>query len=527
MRAIVLWGIFIPAMIIGISCAKSDSPTAPSGALKNQETGMPAKADNHYLWSFSLVYADPANNRYEVVPAREVADHYNVLKWLEGGPCTNCVSITKTKKLINNNLLVTVQVKHPFPASAANFTGFDVRGIAMFKGTQSFPVAGYKTSSSLKGEAELINPDGFTTLYNPTTGGKGPGGLQGYIKGKMSAGLPDSTLNGYMMFNSPGSDNTRNYLLAGASVTNDFEIKLPTGPFVFGYAIDGSWVKPDVTPVNDPNTDFPDNANCSEPWKVSVSEDAATSTLTNQGGKTTLDIKVYDHQGKDSYQTPTVECPDFFAGTLPATFSQTVDNYDEWTVDVPNTSLAKAGKYKVLVAVIDNDNTGSPAWLNIATYQVITIQVTPQTSLAGWADTFGGPNEDEALASVTDASGNVYVTGFFNGTVDFDPGSGVKNLTSNGSGTAGDAFLAKYDASGALVWAESWGDKGMDTGVHLALNGTNLFVYGFSREQSISIRDPEAIFTLRQVFPIFISACSTPTATISGQKRGVRRTQMV
>ena len=105
--------------------------------------------------------------------------------------------------------MVGVQVKHPFPS--LNLTGFDVRGIVMFKGTQSFPVSGLKASSSLNGEGELMNADGFTTLYNSTTGGDGPGGLQGYIKGKMSAGLPDSTLNGYKRFDTNDPANTRSY----------------------------------------------------------------------------------------------------------------------------------------------------------------------------------------------------------------------------------------------------------------------------------------------------------------------------
>ena len=333
MRSFFLGGILAIALLtlIGVSCAKSDSPLKPPETQNTGAVASVSKDNTHYLWAYTLVSYDPATNDFEAIPLRNVADHWNVLKYLEQGPCTNCVSIKSAKRLINNNLLVTVQIKHPFPI--ANFTGFDVRGIAIFKGSQSFPTSGLKTSSGLKGEAELMNPDGFTTLYNPTTAGKGPGGLQGYLKGKMSAGLPDSTVNGYKMFNSP-DPNPRNYLLAGTSVTNDFEIKLPTGPFVFGYAVDGSWVKPDVTPVENPNTDFSDEANCSEPWSVKVSEDAASSTLTNSGGKTTLEIHVFDHQGKDSYKTPVVECNDLFSGTVAATWQETIDNYDIWTVEI-------------------------------------------------------------------------------------------------------------------------------------------------------------------------------------------------
>ena len=51
----------------------------------------------------------------------------------------------------------------------------------------------------------------------------------------------------------------------------------------------------------------------------------------------------------------------------------------------------------------------------------------------------------------TDAAGNVYALGGLSGTVDYDPGPGVTNLT----GIAGQfaAVAAKYDPSGALLWA--------------------------------------------------------------------------
>jgi hypothetical protein len=41
-----------------------------------------------------------------------------------------------------------------------------------------------------------------------------------------------------------------------------------------------------------------------------------------------------------------------------------------------------------------------------------------------------------------DSSGNSYVTGYFSGTVDFDPGSGVDSHTSNGGY---DVFLSKFE----------------------------------------------------------------------------------
>ena len=462
--------IVLLSLISGLSCSKGDSPVATPNQPADQENRITSTAGGHHLLSYTLVSYDPATMEFGIIPLRQVTGHWNVLTYLEQGPCTDCVSIVSTQKTLNNNLLVSVKIRHPFAIAA--YTGFDVRGIVMFKGTQTFPVSGLKTSSALKGEGELINPDGYTTLYNPTTVTHGP--LQGYLKGKLSAGLPDCTLNGYMTFNSPGAENTRDYFLAGASITSNFEIHQPNGPFIFGYAVDASWVPPDVKPVQDPNTDFPPNANCSEPYKITLSEVPTGSGLTDKGGNTTLNMNIYDHQGKDSYKNPNIECPDLFTGPKAASWVEQVGDYDTWTVVLDNANLADAGRYNVLMTVEDKDNDASPDWLNLTAYQVYTVMVTPDTSLKGWAVTFGGVDEDEALASTTDSAGNVYVTGYFSGDTDFDPGAGEAIRTAEGI----DAFLAKYDATGKYLWVGTWGAEYDDLGNNVAINGTNVPVYG-------------------------------------------------
>jgi hypothetical protein len=42
----------------------------------------------------------------------------------------------------------------------------------------------------------------------------------------------------------------------------------------------------------------------------------------------------------------------------------------------------------------------------------------------------GGVYDDQANSIAVDNNGNIFITGSFQGTVDFDPGAGVFNLTS-------------------------------------------------------------------------------------------------
>jgi hypothetical protein len=62
---------------------------------------------------------------------------------------------------------------------------------------------------------------------------------------------------------------------------------------------------------------------------------------------------------------------------------------------------------------------------------------------------------EQATALYFDTAGNMYLAGLFYTTVDFDPSAATYNLTESTPQGAGDAFLAKYDATGAFVWAGS------------------------------------------------------------------------
>lgn len=74
-----------------------------------------------------------------------------------------------------------------------------------------------------------------------------------------------------------------------------------------------------------------------------------------------------------------------------------------------------------------------------------------------WAKRFGSPAFDFITGISTDANGNIYSIGHYEQTVDFDPGNGVIQLTSNGYR---DAFIQKLDKNGDFVFAKTFGGTG-------------------------------------------------------------------
>ena len=84
-----------------------------------------------------------------------------------------------------------------------------------------------------------------------------------------------------------------------------------------------------------------------------------------------------------------------------------------------------------------------------------------------WAKSFGGNNFDNGHEVVMDQAGNLFITGLYTNTVDFDPGVGTFNLTAVGGN---DIFVEKLDANGEFVWAGSMGSSGADQGNSIAVD---------------------------------------------------------
>ncbi len=101
-----------------------------------------------------------------------------------------------------------------------------------------------------------------------------------------------------------------------------------------------------------------------------------------------------------------------------------------------------------------------------------------QLPVTNWQNTFGNfSGNARVTATTTDASGNVYVAGYFYGSVDMDFGTGEAIITSSG---LYDAFVAKYNAFGDFSWVRRiGGTQGDQVNAIFFDGGGNLHVTGF------------------------------------------------
>jgi PKD repeat protein len=135
----------------------------------------------------------------------------------------------------------------------------------------------------------------------------------------------------------------------------------------------------------------------------------------------------------------------------------------------PAHMYAAPGVYTARLTVTDNNGA-------VASDDA-TITVSNSTP---WADAMGSTANDSAVAVAIDASGNTIVGGPFKGSVTFAPG---KTLVSAGNS---DWFLAKFDPTGTLIWANRMGGAGDDAveAVAIAPNGDVVVVGHFTGSAS-------------------------------------------
>jgi len=293
--------IFITCWLL-LSCSTSvnitpvvPDPDLASGGCSGNSIGT----SGHVFWGFYDVTIDPLSLSADVIPQRVTAGHLNALRFLEVAPCSTCLQINNINSTGPKEYLVDAVIRHPF-IGLDQYTGFNVRGVVMFDPSYTFPGSGltFPNPSDLNSGA-VINPDGYTHLFNPVDY---PAGSQEwpaweYQTGKYATLVPPGSLiNPYKNFS---IDTPRRYFGCTMVDTVTYDIRFPSdGPLHFGYAIDANWAPPLENPPDVPD-DFPLEANIPEPYKIDMI--VSSNTLWSEegiggGGEIRFHLKVFDCQ---------------------------------------------------------------------------------------------------------------------------------------------------------------------------------------------------------------------------------------
>lgn len=132
------------------------------------------------------------------------------------------------------------------------------------------------------------------------------------------------------------------------------------------------------------------------------------------------------------------------------------------------------GEYRLTV---DFDPSASTFNLSSNGGAEIFIQKLSNNGDFVWTKSIGGTGFDSGGGISGDIDGDLYLTGRYQDTVDFDPSGASLNLVSNGSY---DMYIAKFDTSGNFLWAESIGGSDSDQGSFITNDNVgNIWVSGF------------------------------------------------
>src|SRR5678816_4410899 len=174
--------------------------------------------------------------------------------------------------------------------------------------------------------------------------------------------------------------------------------------------------------------------------------------------------------GSQSDRLPSYHCSDYSTAAQPA------------VIDAPATS-STADASMVPASISPPIPTGGSSMLSSIRQLVVCFAIlgnlvaataaSAQAPVHFWSQRFGANPDDIGYAVAVDGSGNVVMTGYFNGTVNF----GGSNLVSSGGN---DIFVAKYNSAGIHQWSQRFGSTTNDEGRAVAVDGSgNIFVTGY------------------------------------------------
>jgi len=231
----------------------------------------------------------------------------------------------------------------------------------------------------------------------------------------------------------------------GAGVDNhtsagDFDV------FITRFGADGSyeWTKTFAGTLEDRTprvaTDTSGNIFITSPFRGTVDFDPGAGT-DNQTSAGDFDVRLTKLNSDGSYGWT----KKFGGGGWDESFDVATD---------PTGNIYLVGGFRQPVDFDPGAGTDTHNPVVAGKWDVFLTKFNPDGSY-GWTKVFGGPSDNIGRGVCTDANGNVFLTGQYAGTVDFDPGPGTDNHTEVGST---DIFLTKINANGTYGWTYTFGE---------------------------------------------------------------------
>jgi gliding motility-associated-like protein len=123
-----------------------------------------------------------------------------------------------------------------------------------------------------------------------------------------------------------------------------------------------------------------------------------------------------------------------------------------------------SGNYRESIDGVDFDPSDKEFKLgNTSDFDVFVWKLNDSGDFV-WAKQLGGDGTDYATSIALDKQNNVYTTGYFRGTADFDPSLKEEKYASNNNSV--DFFVSKLDTDGNHVWAKAIGGRNNDYAYH-------------------------------------------------------------
>ncbi len=258
----------------------------------------------------------------------------------------------------------------------------------------------------------LLNSDDWTDLYD------------------IPAGLP---INPFIAY---AKSEPQRVFEGTAHHTESLRILLPGGNPDVQYAVDASYP-----------------GNCAEPYQIT--NFVQFDELYDEVGATAeLEVDVYDWM--ETVSEVFLYCPEITGVDLVPFYHIALV---AWGLEIENSTGAPEGDYSAVV-VAYTTTSGS-----LALYDFVNVTVTHNP--IGWAKTWGGSGDDVSRDVAVDSRDRIFTVGYFEGTVDFDPGPDEFSISSNGSD---DAFLNVFKPDGEFITALTWGSVQHESALTLAID---------------------------------------------------------